>query len=125
MARSSRARHRPRSSPRSHPRRRHRPEVKRFGGFTNSGLAELLASRGIDTVVLTGVATNLSVEGTARQASDLGYRTVVVSDACSAADEATHAASLATMGLLGEIVTSADFAAALKAPSTASAVRLA
>jgi biuret amidohydrolase len=94
-------------------------KVKRVGGFTDSGLADLLKSRGINTVVLTGVATNLSVEGTARQASDLGYRTVLISDACSAADEATHAASLASMGLLGEIATSADFAAALKTPSTA------
>lgn len=89
--------------------------VTRFGGFTDSGLSELLTNRGIDTVLLTGVATNLSVESTARQASDLGYRTVLVADACSAADEAAHAASLASMGLLGEVVTSADVAQALGA----------
>ena len=60
---------------------------QRVGGFSASQLDVLLRSRGIDTVLFAGVATNASVEGTARQASDLGYRTVIVSDACSAADD--------------------------------------
>ena len=88
---------------------------QRVGGFSASQLDVLLRSRGIDTVVFAGVATNFSVEGTARQASDLGYRTVVVSDACSAADDATHEASLASLGLLAEIATSDDVIAALSA----------
>lgn len=79
---------------------------KRVGGFTGSGLDEQLRVRGIDTVVFAGVATNASVEGTARHASDLGYRTVIVADACSAADPAAHDASLASLGLLAEIATS-------------------
>ena len=41
----------------------------RVGGFSASQLDALLRSRGIDTVLFTGVATNFSVEGTARQAS--------------------------------------------------------
>ena len=65
--------------------------------------------------LFTGVATNFSVEGTARQASDLGYRTVIVADACSAADPATHDASIASLGLLAEIATSAEVIAALSA----------
>ena len=68
---------------------------------------------GIDTVVFVGVATNASVEGTARVASDLGYRTVVVSDACSAATPAAHAASLESLGLLAEIVTTDELLAGL------------
>jgi nicotinamidase-related amidase len=46
-------------------------------------------------------------------ASDLGYRTVVVSDACSAAAAAAHAASLESLGLLAELVTADDLLAAL------------
>ena len=69
------------------------------------------ARRAIDTVVFVGVATNLSVEGTARVASDLGYRTVVVSDACSAATPAAHAASLESLGLLAEIITADELLA--------------
>jgi nicotinamidase-related amidase len=94
---------------------------QRLGGFTDSTLDRLLRGRGIDTLVFAGVATNLSVEGTARQASDLGYRTVVVSDACSAADQATHDAALGTLGMLAEIVTSADVDQALSSPAAAPA----
>jgi nicotinamidase-related amidase len=78
---------------------------QRVGGFQDSELDATLRAAGIDTVVFVGVATNASVEGTARVASDLGYRTVVVSDACSAATPAAHAASLESLGLLAEIVT--------------------
>ena len=82
---------------------------QRAGGFQDSSLDATLRDAGIDTVVFVGVATNLSVEGTARVASDLGYRTVVVSDACSAATPAAHAASLESLGLLAEIVTADEF----------------
>jgi nicotinamidase-related amidase len=78
---------------------------QRVGGFTASQLDTILRSRGIDTVLFTGVATNASVEGTARQASDLGYRTIIVADACSAADPGAHDASIASLGLLAEITT--------------------
>ncbi|MDT5321066.1 MAG: hypothetical protein QOD88_3588 [Mycobacterium sp.] len=86
---------------------------QRLGGFSNSGLELLLRNRGITTLVFAGVATNMAVEGTARQASDLGYRTLIVADACSAADEAAHTAALNSLGLLAEIVTSADIREAL------------
>lgn len=88
---------------------------QRVGGFTASGLDLALRSRGVDTLLFTGVATNASVEGTARQASDLGYRVVVVADGCSAADAGAHEASLGSLGLLAEIASSDDVLAALKA----------
>jgi nicotinamidase-related amidase len=81
---------------------------KRIGGFTDSDLDEQLRARGIETILFAGVATNASVEGTARQASDLGYRTVIVSDACSAADQNAHDTSLNSLGLLAEIISSAE-----------------
>lgn len=90
---------------------------QRVGGFSSSQLDVMLRSRGIDTVLFAGVATNFSVEGTARQASDLGYRTIIVSDACSAADEATHQASLTSLGLLAEVTTSAEAIGALQGAS--------
>lgn len=81
---------------------------KRVGGFVDSDLDKQLRDRGVDTVLFAGVATNASVEGTARQASDLGYRTVIVADACSAADPGAHDASVNSLGLLAEITTSAE-----------------
>jgi biuret amidohydrolase len=86
---------------------------QRFGGFSASQLEGILRSRGVDTVLFAGVATNASVEGTARQASDLGYRTIIVADACSAADQGSHDASIASLGLLGEITTTAEAVEAL------------
>lgn len=89
---------------------------KRVGGFTASHLDTVLRGRGIDTLLFTGVATNFSVEGTARQASDLAYRTIIVADACSAADPATHDASIASLGLLAEITSTSEVIDALAAP---------
>lgn len=88
---------------------------QRVGGFQGSELDATLRNAGIDTVVFIGVATNASVEGTARVASDLGYRTVVVSDACSAGSAAAHTASLESLGLLAEITTTDELLVALKA----------
>ena len=88
---------------------------QRVGGFHDSDLDEILRGLGVDTVAFLGVATNASVEGTARVASDLGYHVLVVSDACSAATPEAHAASLESLGLLAEITTTDDVIAALTA----------
>lgn len=81
---------------------------QRVTGFQASQLDVVLRGAGIDTIVLLGVATNVSVEGTARAGSDLGYRTLVLADACSAATEAAHTASLESLGLLAEVITSEE-----------------
>lgn len=91
---------------------------QRVGGFTGSDLAAVLQSRGATTLVFCGVATNASLEGTARQASDLGYRTIVVEDACSAATPTAHASSIESLGLLAEITTVDEIVNALDAAST-------
>ena len=75
------------------------------GPFTGSGLNEILSTHGIESVVVCGVATNASVESAVRQASDLGYKTFVLSDATSAADGPSHEASLASMGLFARVLT--------------------
>lgn len=87
----------------------------RVTGFHSSSLDVLLRGNGIDTVVFVGVATNLSVEGTARIASDMGFRTVVVADACSAGSQAAHQASLESLGLLAEITTTEEFLSSINA----------
>ncbi|YCK79924.1 cysteine hydrolase (plasmid) [Arthrobacter sp. D3-18] len=83
------------------------------GPFSRSRLQEILSSRGIDNVVVCGVATNASVEGAVRQSADLGYSTYVLADATSAADNASHQASLASMGLFSQVITLEEFTAAL------------
>lgn len=85
----------------------------KVSAFASSDLDERLRNAGIDTVVVFGVATNVSVESTGRAAGDLGYRVVVVSDACSAASQEAHDATLASFGLLGEVATADEVLAAL------------
>ncbi|MHA6495263.1 cysteine hydrolase family protein [Pseudomonas borbori] len=50
--------------------------------FTHSGLERWLHARGIRALVIVGVASENSVEATARSASNLGFATQVVADAC-------------------------------------------
>lgn len=59
-----------------------------------SPLPELLSERGTDTVVVTGTVTNVCCESTVRDASTLGYRVVLVADACAARNDQDHNASL-------------------------------
>jgi nicotinamidase-related amidase len=59
-----------------------------------SPLPGLLSERGIDTVVVTGTVTNVCCESTVRDASTLGYRVVLVADACAARNDQDHNASL-------------------------------
>ncbi|BBB01752.1 putative isochorismatase [Actinacidiphila reveromycinica] len=70
--------------------------VKRtVGAFQSTELDARLRERGIDTLVLAGVATNVGVESTARAAADLGYRLVFAHDAMSGLTAAEHDASVA------------------------------
>lgn len=83
--------------------------------FNSDELQSLLKSRGIDTVVITGVTTNVIVEGTARSAESLGLNTFVLADCCSAGDQASHDASLATLGMImSGISNSEEFVSAVK-----------
>ncbi|MCX5093961.1 cysteine hydrolase [Streptomyces sp. NBC_00365] len=84
----------------------------RLTGFHGTDLNGILRGKGIDTVVFSGVATDHAVQGTAREAVNHSYRSLIVSDACSAANDETHQAALDTFTLLGEIVTTQDVEAA-------------
>jgi nicotinamidase-related amidase len=54
--------------------------------FHGTGLEQLLRRGGIDRLVLAGFTTSHAVSSTARTACDLGFKTVVVRDACVAFD---------------------------------------
>ncbi len=50
--------------------------------FTHTRLEQLIADLSIQTLVLTGVVTNNSIESTARTGGNLGYDLKIVHDAC-------------------------------------------
>jgi nicotinamidase-related amidase len=59
--------------------------------FVNTGLERWLHARDIRSLVIVGVSTNNSVEATARTAGNLGFSTVVVSDATFTFEKADFA----------------------------------
>jgi nicotinamidase-related amidase len=63
---------------------------QRVGPFSTTDLAEQLAARGIDTLVLGGISTSGVVLSTVRQAADADYRLYVLSDATADADPEVH-----------------------------------
>jgi nicotinamidase-related amidase len=85
----------------------------RVSCFQGTELDVVLRGAGIDTIVLAGVATNLAVESTARAGADLGYRVLVVSDACSTTSKTAHDASLASLAMFAEIAEIESLLAAL------------
>lgn len=60
-------------------------------------LHELLRARGIDTVLITGTLANVCCEATARDASTLDYRTIMVADANAARRDQDLNATLYTI----------------------------
>jgi nicotinamidase-related amidase len=63
---------------------------RHWGAFAGTDLEQQLRSRGVDTVVLAGISTNVGVESTVRQGTGLGFGFVVVEDACSGQDGEQH-----------------------------------
>ena len=74
----------------------------RFGAFVPgaSRLHEELQARGIDTLIVTGTLTNCCCESTARDAMQMNYKLVFVSDANAALTDAAHNATLDNMCML-------------------------
>ena len=62
-----------------------------------SPLPDLLRDRGIDTVLITGTVSNVCCESSARDASTLGYRVIMVADANSARRDEDLNATLYTI----------------------------
>lgn len=60
----------------------------------SSDLGQRCEKAGIDTLIITGTATNICCESTARDAFMLNYRTMVVSDANATVSDEAHNASL-------------------------------
>jgi nicotinamidase-related amidase len=80
-----------------------------FGAFNGSSIDQTLRRMGIDTLVVTGVSTNLCVETTARDAADRGYGVILV-DECTAdyEERAQEAALVAFHFNFGRVVRTAD-----------------
>ena len=78
--------------------------------FAGTELDRLLRIHDISTLVIAGIVTNFAAEGTARDASDRGYRVVVLADCCeSVTDEWHEFAVTQILPLIAQVVTADDF----------------
>ena len=84
-----------------------------FSPFIGTDLDPLLRSRGVTTVVVTGVSLNLGVPGTVVEALNFGYRVVVARD-CTVGVPAEYGESIIrnTLSIVATIATAAEITAA-------------
>ena len=88
---------------------------RQWGAFHGTELDLQLRRRGIRTLVLGGVATNMGVESTARQAWEHGYEVIFASDAITGIDAQLHAFALASIfPIIGRIRRTAEILEAVK-----------
>jgi ureidoacrylate peracid hydrolase len=70
----------------------------RYSAFAGTSLDLTLRTAGIESVIVTGVATNICVDSTLRDALSLDYHVTLVEDCCAAFDTRAHAATVDTVG---------------------------
>jgi nicotinamidase-related amidase len=78
---------------------------RRVSPFFGTELSLLLRSRGIDTLRLSGVATDLVVLSAARDAHDRDYRVEVLADATASMTAALHDSALALAARTATVTT--------------------
>jgi gluconolactonase len=72
----------------------HVVEKMRMSAWEGTKLEQLLVGLGIDTVIVTGAWTNMSIEHTSRTGADKGYNMIVPEDCCSTMNAEWHNASI-------------------------------
>ncbi|WP_433706859.1 cysteine hydrolase family protein [Paenibacillus illinoisensis] len=77
----------------------------RYSGFVHTRLESILQTLKIETLIMTGVSTNLCVESTAREGFMLDYHIVLIQDACAAFSQAEHDMTLKTVDTYFGMVT--------------------
>ena len=88
----------------------------RYSGFAGTNLEQILAARRIRTLLVAGVATNVCVESTIRDAYHREYFPVMVTDATMAAGPGTQQATEFNVEkFFGWLTTGAELRAALMA----------
>lgn len=86
----------------------------RYGSFTGTDLDQILRANGIDTIIITGICTNICCETTAREAGMRDYHVFFTSDgtetfpAGGLTVEEIKKATLATLGVAFAKIVSID-----------------
>lgn len=82
-------------------------------------LPELLQARAINTVLITGTVTNVCCESSARDASTLNYRVIMVADGNAARRDQDHNATLHTIyRTFGDVRSTAEVVDMIESPAS-------
>lgn len=76
------------------------------GVFASTNIDRILRNIGIDTLVFCGTSTSGCVQSAVYDATDLGYRVLVVDDACADATKATQASAVEALAAQAVTITS-------------------
>jgi nicotinamidase-related amidase len=88
---------------------------RQWGAFYGTELDLQLRRRGVDTIVLCGISTNIGVESTARDAYERGYNQIFVEDAMAARDVEEHRHTVRSLfPRIGRVRTTEEVLAAIK-----------
>jgi nicotinamidase-related amidase len=86
------------------------------GAFSSTNLDSILWSKGLKSLLFTGISTNMCVETTARDAADKGFRCALIEDGCGASAQRYHDATMETFQrLFGKVKTANEIIEDLKA----------
>lgn len=81
----------------------------------SSDLHQQLVERNIDTVIISGLVTNVCCESSARDAMMMNYKTIVLSNACAAHTDEEHNASLSNiLNMFADVRTSDEVVVTLR-----------
>lgn len=78
---------------------------RRHSGFAYTDLDLYLREEDIDTVVVTGVWTNVCVRSTATDALARAYKVITLSDGCASKTEEMHSYGLKDLSLFSKVMT--------------------
>ncbi len=82
--------------------------------FIGTHVEYLLRNRGIETIVFTGISTEIGIASSARDASNRGFYPVVVSDTVSSMDREMHELALKVLTRMVVVSSSTDIINAWK-----------
>lgn len=91
-----------------------------MSAFDSTALAFALHDCGIHAIAIAGIAMEIGIEPTVRQATDNGFMAVLIHDACGFGNAAARDRSIATLEFIGEAVVT-DTASFCRAVSSAGA----
>ncbi|MGN8648188.1 cysteine hydrolase family protein [Gracilibacillus sp. HCP3S3_G5_1] len=79
----------------------------RYSAFINTRLESVLRTKGIKSLLMTGISTNVCVESTARDGFMLDYQVVLLEDCCASFSKEAHEMTIINIDeYFGDVTTS-------------------